>query len=516
MAVIVSRWDSRITYSLLGLRCLAIAWLCARFWRVMNPGPALVCTAAALVAFAGSFVRWRLLFGMGETPPAPVPPAGLRVAAVTTFVPSDEPVTMLERTLAALAALDYPHDTWVLDEGDDPEVKRLCARLGVLHFSRRHLAQYQTPAGPFESGTKHGNFNAWLDSTGFDRYDIISAFDPDHVPAKNFISTALGYFNDPKVGYVQFPQAYYNTGASIVARGAHEESRGFYAVVQRVNHAFGSPTIIGSHNTHRVAALRDVGGLAAHYADDLLITLRYQARGWRGVYVPRILARGLAPVDWRGYLRQQFRWARSLLDLKLRVLPRIAAGWPLRRRLFNFIQGLTYFQDGLAGLAAAILLPTMLVTGYGQDAVARILPDLAAVLAVLAVTDLYPQRFFLDRLNGAGFHWRAAVVRFAKWPYSLAALWDVIRNRRSSFMLTQKTVASGGFLFWPHLAIAFVIGAAWLAGVALGRIRSVPIQALAGAAIAACLALALSGLRGSPPPYDSALQPGPRPRLTVR
>ena len=40
--------------------------------------------------------------------------------------------------------------------------------------------------------------------------------------------------------------------------------------------------------------------------------------GWQGVYVPEILARGITPVDWMGYLRQQRRWARSVLDFKLR------------------------------------------------------------------------------------------------------------------------------------------------------------------------------------------------------
>ncbi len=70
------------------------------------------------------------------------------------------------------------------------------------------------------------------------------------------------------------------------------------------NHSTGYPTIIGSHNTHRVVALKEVGGLAPHDADDLLLTLSYQSHGWHGVYVPKILARGLSPLDWSTYLTQ--------------------------------------------------------------------------------------------------------------------------------------------------------------------------------------------------------------------
>ena len=51
-----------------------------------------------------------------------------------------------------------------------------------------------------------------------------------------------------------------------------------------------------------------------------MLTLSYQASGWRGVYVPEILSRGLTPVDWSGYLSQQRRWARNRFwPLKFRV-----------------------------------------------------------------------------------------------------------------------------------------------------------------------------------------------------
>ena len=86
-------------------------------------------------------------------------------------------------------------------------------------------------------------------------------------------------------------------------------------------YAAGHP-IVTDAITHRVTALQQVGGFAPHDADDLLLTLRYRSGGWRGVYVPKILARGLTPVDWHGYLQQQLRWARSVLDIKLRLYPK--------------------------------------------------------------------------------------------------------------------------------------------------------------------------------------------------
>ena len=110
---------------------------------------------------------------------------------------------MLEETIRALIALDYPHDTWVLDEGDDDHVKALCRKLGAHYFSRKNRSQYQADSGTFKSHTKYGNYNAWLDEIGFERYEIVVAFDPDHIPEPTFLSKVLGYFDDPKVGYVQ-------------------------------------------------------------------------------------------------------------------------------------------------------------------------------------------------------------------------------------------------------------------------------------------------------------------------
>ena len=96
--------------------------------------------AVAMVWVANPLARWFLLLRMKRPPPATAAP-GWRAGVATTFVPGSESIPMVARTLSALVGLRYPHDTWLLDEGDDPEVKALCARLGVFHFSRQAQAR---------------------------------------------------------------------------------------------------------------------------------------------------------------------------------------------------------------------------------------------------------------------------------------------------------------------------------------------------------------------------------------
>jgi cellulose synthase (UDP-forming) len=71
---------------------------------------------------------------------------------------------------------------------------------------------------------------------------VIVAFDPDHVPDRNFLVRVLGYFADPDVGYVQAAQVYYNPAARLVARGAAEETYAYYSSIQMSSYAVGYPS----------------------------------------------------------------------------------------------------------------------------------------------------------------------------------------------------------------------------------------------------------------------------------
>jgi cellulose synthase/poly-beta-1,6-N-acetylglucosamine synthase-like glycosyltransferase len=451
--------------------------------------------------------RWFLLLAMRRPEPL-TPPAGLRVAVVTTYVPGAESREMLERSLAALVAIHYPHDTWLLDEGGDPEMLRVCERLGVHYFSRRDRPEYQARSGRLQSNSKHGNYNGWLDAIGFDRYDVLAAFDPDHVARPEFLDHVLGFFRDPRVGYVQPAQAYYNQRASFIARGAAEETYAYYSAVQMASYGMGYSVIVGGHNVHRVSALKAVGGFAAHDADDLLLTLKYRATGWQGVYVARVLARGLVPVDWRGYLTQQRRWARSVLDIKLRRRPEYAAKLPLVPRMMSFLHGMNFLYRRV-GVMVALGIVVTLLAGSGAGIVPGVemtLP-LALLGGGLALQELYRQRFYLDWRGEGGIHWRAAVLQYASWPWFILALLDVLGGRQPAYVVTPKSKRAGRYwqFIWVQLAIAAVIALAWVVGLAQGRPAAPGVAVLAGLVILGNLTLIVTELRGFPPPWEARL-----------
>jgi cellulose synthase/poly-beta-1,6-N-acetylglucosamine synthase-like glycosyltransferase len=433
---------------------------------VANPVAMAILLLLVSAMWGNHLLRWLALPAMRR--PVPVPAnRRLRVAVATTFVPGAEPLKMLERTLRAMTALQYPHDTWVLDEGDDPAVRDLCARLGARHFTRKGQGEYLTDEGPFKRATKYGNYNAWFHEIAWDAYDVITTFDPDHVPAAGFLSNVVGHFENPKIGYVQVAQVYDNQCASMVARGAAEETYAYYSSVQMAAHGLGYPVVIGCHNTHRVAALRAVGGFPPHDAEDLLLTQKYRTAGWEGVYLPRVLARGLAPVDWPAYLHQQSRWARSVLDIKLRRQHGQLGQLPFAARMTGMLHGLNYLSRSFALLGALVLAGLLLAFGKVPLGLTTAADGLLALwLAATSACELYRQKFYLDPAREAGVHWRAALLQYAKFPYMLFSLIDVLRGRTIPYRITPKerTAANHHRLFRPHWIAIAMLSVAWLAG----------------------------------------------------
>jgi hypothetical protein len=497
-------------YSLLGLLALAgvvgfvLVWL-GMFDR-RHPVLYLLVTLAVLYYLAVWAARWLALRSMRR--PRYVEPAiGLRVGIATSFVPELEPIEMLEQTVRRLVAIEYPHETWVLDEGDDPAVKALCERLGAHHFSRRGRPEYQGEEGRFASQTKFGNYNAWLDHVGFARYEVIVTFDPDHVAQPNYLTRLLGHFKNPAVGYVQAPQVYYNQDASFIARGGAEETYFYYSSHLMASCGLGHTVVIGTHCAHRVTALQAVGGFPAHDAEDLNLTMLYRARGWEGVYVPEILAMGTAPVDWNGYLGQQARWARSVLDLKLSVLPRLSGKLTRRERVLNLFHGSYYFRPLLLLPVYAVLLAMLLRNDVPRFLEPGPLLALASLGVLLSLIDRFRQQFLLDPERERGFHWRALLLQVAKAPHFAVAVIEVLLRRRRRYRTTPKVRASrpDHLLTAFHVGLASLVAAFSIAGfLRHGRLEPVLIAA-ASAFLLKSAGLALTELWNYPAPFEPGL-----------
>lgn len=135
------------------------------------------------VVFIGSLASTAVWFPFwfSSRPNYLIPPKGFRVAFLTCFVPGKEPISMLKKTLNAIKNVRYPHDTWVLDEGNSREVKDICGKIGAYHFSRKGRRRFNH--GIFRTRTKAGNHNAWRHHYEHN-YDIVAQIDMDHLTGR--------------------------------------------------------------------------------------------------------------------------------------------------------------------------------------------------------------------------------------------------------------------------------------------------------------------------------------------
>ena len=375
-------------------------------------------------------------------------PTGLRVAVLTTIVPSKEPVSILEQTLPAMKGIRYPEpfDVWVLDEEDDPEVRALCARWGAHHFSRHGVERYNQPSGFFKARTKAGNHNAWRDQHAAE-YDVVAQMDPDHIPTEDFLEKTLGYFRDPDVGFVVAPQVYYrNTDSSWIARGADEANFGFSAITQRGANLLGMPIFIGSNHLCRSRALDSVGGYASHIVEDHLTGMEMLAtenprtgNHWKGVYTEEIISLGEGPTRWSSYLSQQLRWAYGLVTIVLHDSARL-----LRRMRPQQAFGYVLIQSYYISVAVILTIGLTLTTAhlvFGVNAISVPFDEWLSIwfpqLAFSIMIWYWLQRFYL-RETDRGWGVRGILVSLGAMVTYTQALALAVFRKPLSYVITPK------------------------------------------------------------------------------
>ncbi|SFD49823.1 glycosyltransferase family 2 protein [Streptomyces aidingensis] len=381
--------------------------------------------------------------------PIPVTPEpGTRVAFLTTYVPGKEPFAMLRATLEGAVRVRHqgPLDVWLLDEGDDPGARELCARLGVRHFTRKGNPYWNRPQGRYRARTKHGNYNAWLAAHG-DAYDFMAAVDTDHVPLPGYLERMLGYFRDPDVAFVVGPQVYGNYDGP-VTKAAESQQFLFHALIQRAGNAYGGPMFVGTNNAVRITALKSVGGLYDSITEDMATGFElHRTRNWRtgnrwrSVYTPDVLAVGEGPSTWTDFFNQQLRWSRGTYETILRQYGRGG----LRHspgRLLNYTLMLAFYpMAGITWCVGALGCVLYLVLGAsGSQASAAVWLMLYSDAAAAQVgLYLWNRRHNVSPHEPEGSSGLAGMVMSAlSAPVYARSLLDAVRRRPSRFVVTPK------------------------------------------------------------------------------
>jgi cellulose synthase (UDP-forming) len=364
-------------------------------------------------------------FSLWDVDHRPPPRRLRRRPRVAVLIPTyNEGAEILLPTVAAAVALEPEHETWVLDDGGRPEIRKLAEALGAHYLAR-----------PTHEHAKAGNLNHAL---GVIDADIIAVLDADHVPRPRFLRATLPYFADRRVALVQTPQDFYNAtsfehgGGRAYGEPFHEQTL-FYRLLQPGKNRWNAAFWCGTNALVRVEALREVGGAAIEtITEDIHTTIRFHRRGWRSVYHNEVLAKGLAADDAAQYQLQRNRWGTGAMQVLKAENPLVVPGLTLGQRL-GYAATLLGWFDSWRTLGFLVLPPAVLLTGQ-----IPILADGLTYAGIFALTYGLQQWALYLLGRGAYRPILSIVFELVRMTPNLSATLTLVAPRRPRFRVTPK------------------------------------------------------------------------------
>lgn len=404
----------------------ATYWIWWRWTNTINTDPRAIAPSLTLL-FAETwaylnmcmfvFLVWRLK----ERDPGPAPDGRTVDVFITCY---NEPLEVLRRTVIGARAIDYPHRTYMLDDGKRDEVQAMCEELGIGYIRRTH-----------NLNAKAGNLNFAMSVTNG---EFILQLDADHVPLPNILDRMLGYFNDPKMAVVQSPQDFYNVDSfthvvNDEGRRLWEENRIFYSLIQPGRDNWNASFFCGSCGIIRRSALDAIGGFASQtIIEDMETTMQFHANGFNSAYHNETLAYGLAPGSADAYHVQRLRWGQGAMQILRKLKPLTMRGLNLQQRISYFAGTAAYIEGWQK--AVFYLMPLFYfytgilpVGGNQRDFLIRLFPYIAIAILAFELLSRGTGYLFLSE--------RFTMVRV--WTYMMAAF-ALFTTKPLKFNVTPK------------------------------------------------------------------------------
>jgi len=365
---------------------------------------------------------------------------------ISIHVPAHaEPPEMVIETLDSLRNLDYPtYEVIMVDDNtDDDELWRpvldYCHRYGIKVF---HLQNYP--------GFKSGALNFALTQTAPD-VEVIAVVDSDYVVKPNFLRETVPYFHNPRVAFVQTPQAFRNSHENLFAHYSTLAQRFFFEISMRSRNEQNAIIFAGTMGLIRKRVLERIGGWDEWcITEDAEASLRMLQKGYQSIYINQPYGHGLLPTTFETTKKQRFRWAFGGMQILKRYWRQLlpwshleGSGKLTFQQRLSYLMGLLgWLNDLLVLIFTAFLLLTTAAFAYGWQLPVRQLAEWILLVPVLSVVTGILRVAWALRLS-TGCSWRSGLGAFITM---LALSWTVARaclsafwNDKGAFLRTPKT-----------------------------------------------------------------------------
>lgn len=390
-----------------------------------------------------------------------------------------EPNHVIIKTAIAAQEMLLPHNTWILDDGKNNDLRAAAEKLGVGYIRRTTNAH-----------AKAGNVNAAVQRT---TGRFMAILDADHVPRPDFLSQTVPHMiANPSVAMVQTPQTYDIRNRGMVSEGAAVSQELFYGAIMPAKNASNAAFCVGTNVVFRRSALKSLtaeevkptranrragetketkltllgeeypeGGIwVGSNSEDVWTSLELIRRGWRTVFLPKVLTQGLTPDRLGPFLKQQFRWASGGWEVLLK------SGLMKEHRLtlsqkVQYMLVPSHYMLSIATAIFAVMSPIYLLADRSPinapfwDWFVHYVPFYALTIAV-------------PFLQAGKVRWSAIIVSLAAAPAHIRGLVMTATGQQATWSVTNSQ--RGGFTLRsviPHLFIGLLCIWALITGLML-------------------------------------------------
>jgi cellulose synthase (UDP-forming) len=387
---------------------------------------------------AGMFLNFMNQFDPQNNRPQELPD---RLPVVAAVIPTyNEPIAILEKTILSLKALAYPRELLHIIVSDDAHSQQ------VRELAAQHDVRYNLGV---RRDAKAGNLNSALQYIlkNIPTVEFILTQDADELIAPSFLNKTLGYFNNPKIAFVQTPKE------AIAPKGDPfgVRDRIFYDSLQPGRAGSGASFSCGSGVIWRISAIESIGGFATwNLVEDLTTSYCLHVAGYQSEYHNEILSIGLAPDDIPNLLKQRGTWAADTIRLFLFKNPLHQYGLTLRQRL-------QYLELGLFYITSAFFVPMLMLVPLISLATG-VFPAIegSALFPWMVVSMVYYATLSRSRLIDLLRMWQYWI---GHWPTYTQAFVIALRSRHNKpvYRVTRKTHQNGFYahLLWPQFLYIF-------------------------------------------------------------
>ena len=333
-----------------GLGLLAVFWYTLVF---ELPRYGLSFLAAGLAPFAA-----RLSY-RSESPAAATPPSPRRISVLVAGHNEVDAIERCIRSLREQSIADF--EIIIVSDGSTDGMATVAARLVRSGLADRALATDLR-------GGKSGAINLALTAAAG---DIIVVVDCDCSYDRFALESICRYFDDPSVGAVSGDIIPRNGDATLISRFQEIEYLFTLSVGKRIGASLDQVVCIsGAFGAFRREAIAAIGAYDVGGGEDLDLTLRLRANGWRVAFADDAVCYTDVPTGLWALIRQRLRWERDSVWLRFRKHWRLIDP---SHADFRLSEALHQWDFLIFNVAAAVLFPFYLVwlfILYGDFAVA--------------------------------------------------------------------------------------------------------------------------------------------------